>query len=149
MNADFLLACLHHIALLVLVGSLGAEAALLRLPPQGEVIARLARLDALYGLSALVLLLAGGARLSLGGKGVAFYIGNPVFWCKIAVFALIGLLSLKPTLSFLRWRRAWRTEAQLPDAQAWRRVRQTVFAEVHLLAVVVVCAAAMARGIGL
>jgi len=143
---DFWLAAAHHTALLILIGALSGQSVLLRLTPSPEVLLRLSRLDLLYGISAGLLLVAGGLRLSFGAKGMAFYTGNPVFWGKMALFVLIGALSIVPTLRFIRWRRAL-SHNHLPDAAQWQSTRRIVFAEVHLLFFVVLCAAAMARGI--
>ena len=41
----------------------------------------------------------GRAARDLTAKGYAFYTGNPVFWLKIAFFALAGLLSIPPTIA--------------------------------------------------
>lgn len=148
MTPDFWLATAHHAAMLILVGALSGQSVLLRLMPSAEVVQRLARLDVLYGISAVLLLVAGGLRLSFGAKGVPFYTGNPVFWGKMALFALIGAMSIAPTLRFIRWRRALAANA-LPDVAQWQQTRRIVFAEVHLLFFVAIAAAAMARGIGL
>lgn len=148
MSPDFFLAVTHHLALLILVGALSAESALLRLAPQGEIVERLARLDALYGISAVTMLLAGGARLAWGAKDWVFYSGNLLFWLKLLLFALVGVLSIVPTLRFLAWRKKWRSDRQLPSPSLWAQTRKRVFLEVHLLIGMAICAAAMARGIG-
>jgi putative membrane protein len=145
---DWLLASGHHIALLLMVSVLGAEAVLLRQAASEDLLKSLGRLDALYGLSALALLLIGGARLSMGAKGIEFYSGNPVFWLKIALFATIGLISIFPTVRFIRWRRTFAASGALPDAQAWAHTRKLAMVQLHLLPFVAIAAAAMARGIG-
>jgi putative membrane protein len=145
---DWLLASGHHIALLLLVSVLGAEAVLLRQSPTPELLKILGRIDALYGLSAGVLLVLGLMRLGMGAKGFAFYSGSWVFWAKMALFAAIGLISIIPTVRFIRWRRAHEATGKLPDAQAWTQTRKLVMAQLHLLPWVVIAAAAMARGIG-
>jgi putative membrane protein len=145
---DWLLASGHHIALLLMVSVLGAEAVLLRQAASEALLKSLGRLDALYGLSALALLLIGGARLSLGAKGIEFYSGNPVFWLKIALFATIGLISIIPTVRFIRWRRAHAASGALPDVHAWAQTRKLAMVQLHLLPFVAIAAAAMARGIG-
>ncbi len=148
MTLDFILASSHHIALLLLVAVLGGEALLLRHAPSAEVLKSLGRLDALYGLSAVALLLIGGARLSLGAKGISFYSGNPVFWLKMALFIAMGLLSIWPTVRIIRWRKVFDSTGVLPDAAAWASTRKLAMAQLHLLPFVAICAAAMARGIG-
>jgi putative membrane protein len=139
MTLDWLLASAHHIILLTLVTALAGEAVLLRLPPSAEILSRLGFLDALYGLSALLLL----------AIGWAFYSGNPVFWFKMIVFAVIGILSIGPTVKFLRWRKQHAADGSLPAAHEWSGVRRLVMIQAHALALVVIAAAAMARGIGM
>ncbi|NJS35201.1 MAG: DUF2214 family protein [Brachymonas sp.] len=148
MSLDFILASGHHIALFLMIAVLGGEALLLRHAPSAEVLKSLGRLDALYGLSAVALLLIGSARLSLGAKGIEFYSSNPVFWLKIALFAVIGLISIWPTMRFIRWRKAFAATGALPDAVAWVSTRKLAMAQLHLLPFVAICAAAMARGLG-
>jgi putative membrane protein len=145
---DWLLASGHHIALLLMVSVLGAEAVLLRQAASEALLKSLGRLDALYGLSALALLLIGAARLSMGAKGIEFYSGNPVFWLKIALFIVIGLISIIPTVRFIRWRRAHAASGALPDAHIWAQTRKLAMVQLHLLPFVAIAAAAMARGIG-
>ena len=148
MNSDFLLASAHHLALLLMVAVLAGEAVLLRQTVQEPVLRILGRLDLFYGLSAAALLLFGGARLGASPKGILFYSDNWVFWLKLAVFGLIGLMSIVPTVRFIRWRRAFAAHGTLPDEAVWRSTRFWVMAQLHLLPVVAVAAAAMARGLG-
>jgi putative membrane protein len=145
---DWLLASGHHIALLLMVAVLGAEAVLLRQTASEALLKSLGRLDALYGLSSLALLLIGSARLSMGAKGIEFYSGNPVFWLKIALFVVIGLISIVPTLRFIRWKRTFAATGVLPDAHLWVQTRKLAMVQLHLLPFVAIAAAAMARGIG-
>jgi putative membrane protein len=148
MMTDFVLASAHHIALLLLVALLASEAVLLSLAPSGQLLKTLGRIDGLYGLSAVLLLLIGSSRLEWGAKGFSFYSGNWVFWTKIGLFVLIGLISITPTLRYIRWRRAFGSSGALPDVAAWAQTRKLVMAQLHLLPFVALAAAAMARGIG-
>ena len=90
----------------------------------------------------------GALRAAWGAKGWSFYAHNPVFHVKITLFVLVGLLSIVPTLAFLRWRRAQRADpaARVADA-AWRRVRGFVIAELVLVALIPLAAVVMARGL--
>ncbi len=146
---DAALSFLHFTFLLIVVAALGAEAFLLRLPVDARLARLLVRIDAFYGISAIGLLSAGAARAAWGAAGWAFYAGQPFFWAKLAMFALIGLISIWPTLTFLKWSNAARADAAFMAAEAAvARMRRVVMAELHLLAVVVLFAALMARGIG-
>jgi len=149
MTTDALLAILHHLFAFTLVGLVMAEWAILRGAVSADVLARIAKIDMFYGISAVALLIVGGLRLSFGAKGIAFYTGNPVFWLKIALFALAGLLSIPPTIRFIRWSRAAKASAALPGATEWTATRKLIVWELHALAGVMICAALMARGIGM
>jgi len=146
---DLTLTCLHHLSVLALCGCLAAEWALLRLPAGERWIEWIARVDLAYGLLAALVLAAGLGRVAWGLKGAGFYLGNPVFWTKLGLFVVVGLMSVVPTLKYLRWRRAHRAGGALPGAAEIRRARQWVAAQAGLLAGVPLLAALMARGLGL
>lgn len=146
---DAALSFLHFTFLLILVAALGAEAFLLRLPVDARLAKLLLRADAFYGISAIGLLGAGAARAIWGAKGWEYYAGQPFFWAKLATFALVGVISIWPTLTFLKWNKAAGADAAFMAAEATvARMRRVIMAELHLLAVVVLFAALMARGIG-
>src|SRR3546814_16134121 len=101
-------------------------------------------MDIGYGLRAALVLIVGFARVSLAAKGWDYYAHNIAFWTKLVVFALIGLISIRPTIAFRRWRR---TEIN-PSAAEAAAVRRYIRAELVLFALLPVIAAAMAREIG-
>lgn len=145
---DAALSYLHFVFAFILVGALAAEAFVLRLPVDARVAQLLARIDAFYGLSAVGILAAGFSRAIWGASGWAYYAGQPFFWAKIALFAVIGLISIAPTLRFFRWARAARADANFtaPEADV-KAVKRLVMIEVHLLALIPLFAALMARGV--
>lgn len=147
---DLVLAIAHHLAILALVGVVAAELVLLRPGIAGAGLERLGRLDAAYGAIAGLVLAAGVLRVFLGAPGAGFYLANPVFWMKIGAFVGVGLLSIAPTISLLRWRREARADADfVPTAAAVRQSRRFLYGEAALLGLIPVFAAAMARGVGL
>jgi putative membrane protein len=149
MLVDFLLAATHHLLVLLLVTLVAMEFALVR-DGMSERQARLvAKVDGYYGLVAVLVVIAGISRVLFGANGYEYYVGNWVFWLKMAAYIVMGLLSLPPTLAFLRWRRAMeRAEMTDPPAADVRTVRRWMLAEVHVLAVIAVLAAALGRGFG-
>jgi putative membrane protein len=150
MMADLVLAALHFILIIALVGILGAEAGLVHEGMDGRQANRVAMLDRGFGAAAGLLLVAGFLRVFYGARGADFYLQNPVFWAKIVVFALIAALSVPPTIRFIVWQRRARKEPgfRLP-ADDVRGVRRLLVAEFALLLVIPVLAGAMARGYGL
>jgi putative membrane protein len=143
------LSSLHFVFAFILAGALAAEAFILRLPIDGRVARVLLRADMFYGVSSVLLILAGISRVLWGEKGWAYYQVQPFFWAKMATFLAIGLLSIVPTRAFTRWVKAYNADAAFapPEADV-KKVRRLVMIEVHLIALLLLFATLMARGIG-
>ena len=114
----------------------------------GDDISRLVSIDLWYGILALLILIVGFSRAIFAAKGWAYYSVNSFFWAKIAVFVLISLLSIWPTLKYLNWRRDFRSAGVVPDAASVSIVRRILWLELVLFAFSPAFAAAMARGYG-
>ncbi|MET0182570.1 MAG: DUF2214 family protein [Caulobacterales bacterium] len=146
---DAALSTAHFIAVLIIAGALATQAFLLRAPLSKSSLLVLARSDLFYGLAAVALIIFGASRVEFGLRGHDFYFASHAFWGKIAVFTIIGLLSIQPTMKFRAWRKAARADEHFaPPEIDVKSVRRFVMIEVHLLALVVIFAALMARGIG-
>lgn len=145
MPADALMAYVHHVAVFGLAAILAAEFVMLSAPIAADRLRALARWDAAYGAFAVLALLAGFVRAAYGAKGWAFYADNPVFWIKIGLFVAIGLISIVPTVYYVRWRRAG---SGAPETDRGR-VRTLVLVQAALLALIPLAAALMARGWGI
>ena len=67
------------------------------------------------------------------------------FIAKMALFALVAVASIYPTVTFLSWR-----SAPLPavDSARLRLVRRLIHWELAGVLLILLCAALMARGIG-
>ena len=107
MWTDAILAYLHFGAIFTLIWFLAKEWTLLRVGADKVDLERLALADAGFGMAAGVVVATGALRAIFGVKGWSFYEHNHVFWLKMALFAIVGLLSIAPTKTFLRWRRTW------------------------------------------
>ena len=150
MLTDFLLAALHHLLFFGLILMLAVQSTVLRGPLDASALQRLGRIDAAYGLTAVLLLVAGTLRIVFGLKGWDFYAHNPWFHAKLGAFLLAALLSAVPTVHILRWRRAHRRDpAVLPGPADAARLRPWIGIQYALLAVILVCPAGMARHGGL
>ena len=146
MLTDLLLASLHHLLFFGLITMLVTESVLLRGPIDGAVVQRLAKLDSGYGMSAGLLLGVGLLRVFYGVKGYDFYLHNPWFHAKLSCFVLAGLLSILPTIRFLRWRKALAANpAFVPDAREVAGMARIIRFELLLVAAILVFAAMMAR----
>lgn len=94
---------LHILAILISVGALALERGLLRPEPGIQRARWLILADGVYGLAALATVLSGILLVLHYGPGMAYYTGNPLFWWKVGGFLAVALLSLGPTVVFLRW----------------------------------------------
>lgn len=141
---DALLAIVHHVAVFSVAAILFAEWALLRPGITPTQLRLVGRMDSAYGAFATLAIVVGFSRAVYGAKGWAFFAGNPLFWTKIAVFAIIGGLSAVPTVALIKWKRTGApTDGQVQALRVWLN------AEVALFLLLPTLAALMARGIGL
>ena len=146
---DLILAIAHHLLIFGLAAILAAELAMVRPGLSGAGLKRLGIIDLHYGLIAGLILAVGFARVLYGVKGPGAYLGNWVFWAKIAAFLTVGLLSAPPTVRILQWRRRAKAEPGFALAAAdVAGVRPFLVAEAAVFALIPVFAAAMARGYG-
>ena len=105
LDLDLTLAILHHFAVFALFGVLFAEFVLVRRGMDADGAARVVAIDTWYGVLAALIIIVGFSRAIFTAKGWDYYAHNAFFWAKIGTFVAIGLLSVRPTLSFLKWRR--------------------------------------------
>jgi putative membrane protein len=146
---DLHLAIAHHLLIFALAGILAFEVAVIRTGIAAKDIARVGRVDLWYGILAGAILVVGFSRAIFAAKGWAYYSANYFFWAKLGTFAVVGLLSIVPTLAVIRWRRALKgNDAFVPESKEIARVRRFLWLEIVLFALLPVFAAAMARGYG-
>ena len=145
MTTEIFLRYIHFISIFTIVGSLTSEHLLLKKELTRGEIGRLATIDAVYGIAALALLGA-GLTLWLGeiGKPAIYYSKNWIFHTKITLFLTIGLLSIYPTIFFIKNRKGNAQEVvEIPKAIFWM-----LRLELMLLFIIPLLAGLMARGVG-
>jgi len=141
-------AYLHFVSILALTGLLAGEFILCNEHLQPGHVRLLARVDLAYLGAAVLVLVTGIARLVWFAKGTGFYLGNPVFHLKLALFVAIGLVSIAPTMQFVRWNQALREErVRVLSGADIARARRFIGLELLLLALVPLTAVLMARGL--
>ncbi|RZI72267.1 MAG: DUF2214 family protein, partial [Variovorax sp.] len=137
MTLEAILAYLHLLAILTMVVFIASEAALCRVEwLNAAVVERLAKVDLVYGIAAIAVLATGVARTWWGVKGTAWYWTNPLLHVKLTLFIVIGIVSIFPTLTYIRWRKALRASGALPVEAEIRKTRKLVMLQAHLLAVI-------------
>ena len=144
LELDLVLAILHHLFVFALFGILFAEFVSVRSGMDIAAVTRVWMIDNWYGVLAALIVVVGLSRAIFAAKGWEYYAHNTFFWAKIAAFVVIALLSIPPTVAFIRWRR--RNTA--PADQEVARVRRYLWTQVALFPLLPAFAAAMARGYG-
>lgn len=147
--AAVVFAFIHHLAILLLFACLFYEHLAVKPDINGEIMRRLIRIDLIFGVCAAVVLFAGLMRVFYFEKGASYYLYNWVFYIKIGLFLLVALLSIYPTLVFLKWRDQIKKggEPQLSPEQA-RRISMLIRAELLLVSLMLPPAVIMAKGYG-
>ena len=145
-----LMAFLHHVLAFTLTACLVYEFIAYRRNMGIAEIRRIQRVDLAFGISAGLLLLIGLLRVFFFEKGLNFYMNNPFFWVKMVAFLLVGFLSIDPTIRFIRWNRTLR-QNEVPEISEteYKRTRTMLWLELIGIAVILLAAPMMARGIGM
>jgi putative membrane protein len=142
-----LFAFLHHLCAFTLVSAVAIEFVLIR----GELTLASARrlqvTDMVLGIAAGLLLIVGLSRVFFFEKGAEYYFHSSAFIAKFTIFIVIGLMSIIPTVEFLSWNKPLRA-GELPaiSAKKLRLVTAVIHGELLGIAIILLCAAMMARG---
>ena len=145
MTIELFLRYIHFVSIFTIVGTLVSEHMLLKKELTRAEIGKLARIDAVYGIAAVVLVTA-GLTLWLGsfGKPSIYYTKNWIFHTKLTCFILVGLLSIYPTVFFIKNRKGNQSESvAIPNAVFWM-----LRLELTLLFIIPLLAGLMSRGVG-
>ncbi|MFJ7565351.1 DUF2214 family protein [Herminiimonas sp. NPDC097707] len=142
-------AFLHHIAFVVIMLVLSAEMLMLKQQLTLTSARKIQIYDAIYGASAVLVLIFGGLRVMYFEKGADYYLHSAPFIAKMILFLIVGLISIQPTVTFIKWGKSIKQGVvpTLSDAQN-RKLRMIIHVELTLLGLMILCAALMAKGIG-
>jgi len=142
-----LFAFLHHLAAFTLVAALAVEFTLIRQELTLSSARRLQVTDMVLGIAAGLLLIVGLCRVFFFEKGSDYYFHSQAFLAKFSIFIVIGLSSVIPTVEFLSWNKPLR-DGQVPEVSAkqLRLVTAIIHGELLAIALILLCAAIMARG---
>jgi len=141
-----LVAWIHYVSIMLMMASLLGEHLGLKADLSAPEARTIQRLDLIYGVSAALVLLTGVMRMYLE-KGATYYLHNGAFHALLGVFVVAALLSVYPTLMFLRWRadtRAGRGQG-LASGQ-FKRLQMILRTEMGLLLLAPLFATWMAHG---
>jgi putative membrane protein len=140
-------AFLHHLFFVALFVTLTVEMVLLRQPLTVENGRRLLTVDGIYGAAAGAVLIVGLLRVFFFEKGFAYYWANHAFLTKFGIFIIVGILSIIPTVEFMKWRKSLK-DGKVPDVapEKIQKLRKIIHWELTGLALMLFLAAWMAKG---
>ena len=143
-------AYVHYLSFMLCFGALIYERISLKIDPNRQEAISMVFADIIYGVAGIVLLVSGIYRVIKFGQGSEFYTHNPIFWIKITIFALVGSLSLYPTITYILWAIPI-TKGSLPNVSANLVSRLKLIINIELIgfALIPFFATLMARGIDL
>lgn len=119
-----------------------AELSLIRNQLSRSQIMIISKLDGLYGLTSILAVGAGFALWFGVGKPAEFY-NNPVFHVKLSLAILVGLISIIPTVFFIKNRKGDENQqVLLPN-----HIKTLIILQLTLLGVIPLFAVMMANGI--
>jgi putative membrane protein len=139
-------AWIHYIGIMLLLASLLGEHLVLKQELAVSEARTVQRLDSIYGGSAVLVLVTGIMRMYLE-KGTTYYLHNGAFHALVGLFVVVTLISIFPTVVFLRWRadtRAGRGQQLAP--RQFKRLQMIVRSEMALLLLAPLFATWMAHG---
>jgi len=138
---------IHYLAVLMMAGTAVAELYLLKLTPTAETVRLLPRVDRFYGITAGLVFVTGLLRMYHGGKGADWYWHNGLMHGVISAFVLAALISIVPTIRFMRWSRQL-DSGTLPTADAVSKIRILVHVQLTLVALVALLITLVAKNYG-
>jgi putative membrane protein len=141
MSSYILVKYLHFVSILSMVSLLVVELVLLKPAMTRAELKRLSRIDGLYGIAA-VAVVAAGLTLWFGvGKGDSFY-DNPLLYIKVGIATFVGIISIIPTVYYIRHAKG--APAELTETPP--RIRRLVILQLIMLSVIPLLATLMAQG---
>ena len=148
MILDAVLAYLHVAAILTAVVFVASQAALCR--PEwlnAAAVQRLVRVNTIYLVALVLVLLSGAARAQWGAKGPEWTWSQPLLHLKLALTLVMLVMAVGPARRYTAWGARLADGGALPDAAEVRATRRSVMIASHLMLIVPLAAVLLARGL--
>jgi len=139
---------IHLLFIVVIFCCLVIELMLVKERMSYQVINRLTKVDGIYGFAAIVVVGTGLLNWLVFGKGAEYYSNNTFFIMKFSLFVVVGLLSLYPTILFLKKKKLHKSDK--PDSidfPASKSIRKVIGLELVIMTILPLLAELMANGI--
>ena len=145
-----LVAYVHYLGIILCFGALTFERIILKINLSKNETISIIIADVIYGIAGLAILITGILRVKYYGQGGEFYTSNPIFWVKVSLYIVIGLISLYPTTTYIYWAIPL-SKNKLPiiSENLVKRFKLIITTELVGFAIIPFFATLMSRGIGL
>jgi len=149
-TASAVVAYVHYLGIIICFGALMFERIILKINLSKNETISIIIADLVYGIAGLAILITGILRVKYYGQGGEFYTGNPIFWVKVSLYIVIGLISLYPTTTYILWAIPLsRNNLPVISENLVKRFRLIITTELVGFVVIPFFATLMSRGIGL
>jgi len=112
--AEIVFRYIHFIGIMSLASVLVMQHLILSSEVTKQELKKIIFLDVIYGISAMLVLIAGLTLWLSVGKNASFYSTNWVFHIKLTLFVVILLFSIYPTLYFRKSRKIAQDTVVMP-----------------------------------
>lgn len=139
----------HFLTFFALAAALVLELALITESMSVETAKRIQRADRVVGIAATLVLVFGLLRVFYFEKGSEYYFSNTLFLVKLGLFVIAALISLYPTIQFIRWNSEL-SQGIAPDltTAAVKGLKSVIHWELVLIGGIMLCASLVAKGFG-
>ena len=146
---EIFLAYSHILGILIIFTSLFMENILIGKDMTLRDMKRISKADQWYGIGSIVVLATGFARIYLVGKGSDYYWSHPLFLLKLSLFTIVGLLSIYPTIQFIKiYKKRKADEATRFTWDDSSRFKLMARLQIGILLIIPFLANMIARGMG-
>ncbi len=137
---------LHFISIFILFSTLTVELSIIKKDMTRNSILTFRKTDLFFGIFAGLTILTGLLRMYHFGKGVDYYLSNPLFVLKFSLFILVGLLSIYPTVYFLKIKKS---KMETEKIKYFKLILLIIRLELILLLLIPFLGVLVAKGIGI
>lgn len=104
--------------------------------------------DNLWGVAALLWVITGLLRLfGSFDKGFAYYLSNHWFYAKMALFAFVFILEIRPMVTFIGWRAKGKSLVEEGDLSKLSMYKHLSFFQIVIVLLIPFFAVCMARNL--
>ena len=137
----------HFFAFFALTAALVLQLTLITDSISVATARRIQRADRVYGMTAILVLIFGFLRVFYFDKGSDYYFNNNFFLIKLGLLVVVGLISIYPTVFYLRWNSKLKLDIapELSDRTV-QRLRKIIHTELVVIIGILFCASLMAKG---